>query len=83
LTTMLAHCSIDYMREHAHKLPAYTRIFAQGATDFFHRGTNGRWKDQLTAEEIARCDAIAARELPADCAHWLRTGELPPRLNAL
>jgi aryl sulfotransferase len=73
---MLEHCSIDYMREHAGKLPAYTRIFAHGATDFFHSGTNGRWRDQLSAHEIARCDAVAARELPADCAHWLRTGEL-------
>jgi aryl sulfotransferase len=72
---MLAHCRIDYMREHAAKLPAFTRIFEQGASSFFHRGTNGRWKEVLSAEEIARCDAIAARELPAGCARWLRTGE--------
>jgi aryl sulfotransferase len=74
---MLAHCRIDYMRAEAARLPAYTRIFAQGATDFFHRGTNGRWREQLTAEEIARCDLLAAGELGSECAHWLRTGELP------
>ena len=74
---MLRHCRIDYMREQSEKLPAYTRIFTRGASNFFHAGTNGRWKDVLTEEEIARCDAIAARELPADCARWLRTGELP------
>jgi len=77
LPAMLEHCRIEYMREQSGKLPAFTRIFAQGAHDFFHHGTNGRWKDVLSAEEIARCDAIAARELPADCARWLRTGELP------
>jgi aryl sulfotransferase len=74
---LLAHCHIDYMREHAAKLPAFTRIFARGATSFFHRGTNGRWRDVLSAEEIARCDAAAARELSSECAHWLRTGDLP------
>lgn len=74
---MLAHCRIDYMREHAAKLPAFSRIFEQGSTSFFHCGTNGRWRDVLSAEEISRCDASAARELSAECAHWLRTGELP------
>jgi aryl sulfotransferase len=74
---MLAHCQIDYMREHAANLPAFTRIFERGASSFFHRGTNGRWRDVLSAEEVARCDARAARELPAECARWLLTGELP------
>jgi aryl sulfotransferase len=74
---MLAHCRIDYMRAHAAKLPAYTRIFEQGATSFFHRGTNGRWREVLTAEEIERCDALAARELSPEGARWLRTGQLP------
>ena len=74
---MLAHCGIGYMREHAAGLPAFTRIFAQGAASFFHSGTNGRWRDVLTAEEIERCDARAARELSPECAHWLRTGERP------
>ncbi len=72
---MLSHCRIEYMREHASNLPGYTRIFAQGSRSFFHEGSNGRWREVLSAEEIARCDAIAARELPEDCARWLRTGE--------
>ncbi len=69
------HCEIGYMRAHAANLPAFTRVFAQGAASFFHKGTNGRWREQLTPDEIARCDEIAARELAPDCAHWLRTGE--------
>jgi aryl sulfotransferase len=73
---MLAHCRIDYMRAHAAELPAFTRIFERGSASFFHRGTNGRWKDTLSAEEIAQCDAVAARELAPHCARWLRTGEL-------
>ena len=68
---MLEHCQIDYMRARAATLPAYTRIFDRGADSFFHRGTNGRWRDVLTQEQIARCDARAARELPAECVRWL------------
>ena len=26
---------------------------------------------------IARCDAVAVRKLTPDCAHWLKTGEMP------
>ncbi len=31
----------------------------------------------LSDEEIARCDEVAAKHLSPDCAHWLKTGELP------
>lgn len=75
--TMLAHCRIDYMREHAATLPAFTRIFERGATSFFHSGTNGRWREVLTAQEIERCEAVAARELAPECARWLLTGLRP------
>jgi len=51
-------------------------FFKNGAASFFNKGTNGRWREVLSAEEIARCDAVAAERLTPDCAHWLRTGEL-------
>jgi hypothetical protein len=35
------------------------------------KGTNGRWRDVLSAEEIAAADEIAAQNLTPDCAHWL------------
>lgn len=79
LPAMLAHCDIAYMRAHAANLPAFTRVFVQGAASFFRRGTNGTWRDVLSAQEIAACDAVAARELAPECARWLRTGELPER----
>ena len=80
---MVEHCDIAYMRAHAANLPAFTRVFRQGAASFFNQGTNGRWRDELTAQELARCDAIAARELTPECAHWLRTGALPEETQRL
>ena len=43
---------------------------------FFHKGTNGRWRDVLTKEDLRLYDAAVARELTPDCAHWLENGRL-------
>lgn len=75
---MAERCSIEHMRAAA--IAAQTPLdifFEKGAASFFNRGTNGRWRDVLTPEEAALADEVAARRLPPDCAHWLRTGELP------
>jgi aryl sulfotransferase len=74
-------CGIDRMREAAEADPqsdaGLKMVFNGGAQAFFNKGTNGRWKDVLTREEIDRADEIAAQKLSPDCAHWLKTGELP------
>jgi hypothetical protein len=53
------------------------RFFKGGGATFIHKGTNGRWKDVLSARESARCDEVAARYLTPECARWLKTGKLP------
>jgi hypothetical protein len=52
------------------------KFFKGGGATFIHKGTNGRWRDELSAAEIARCDEVAARHLTPDCALWLKTGKL-------
>lgn len=71
------HCSFDYMREASKKIDLLEKFFKGGGETFIHKGTNGRWKDVLSAREIARCDEVAARYLTPDCARWLKTGKLP------
>jgi aryl sulfotransferase len=46
-----------------------------GAAVFIHKGTNGRWRDTLTAAESAEYERRAEAELGPECAHWLATGE--------
>lgn len=72
-----AHCEIDYMREQAAKSETLEFLFDGGGAEFIHKGTNGRWRDVLSVEDIAKCDRIAAQKLTPDCAHWLKTGEMP------
>jgi aryl sulfotransferase len=74
---ILEHCSFDYMRTASMKIDDLDRFFKGGGATFVHKGTNGRWKDVLSAREIARCDEVAARYLTPECARWLKTGKLP------
>ena len=74
---IIAHCDIDFMRRRGAQSGAFDQTFKGGAATFFNKGVNGRWRAVLSPQEIARADEIAARELPADCAHWLKTGEFP------
>ncbi len=76
--TMLERCSFDWMKENATaSVPLGGAPWEGGAKTFVHRGTNGRWRDALTAEDCARYEAKALAELGEDCAHWLATGEMP------
>jgi aryl sulfotransferase len=45
-----------------------------GADTFIHKGTNGRWRDVLTAAELVQYEAAMAKTLPPDCARWLENG---------
>jgi aryl sulfotransferase len=74
---ILEHCSFDYMKQNAAEVgPKGARRLKGGSTSFFHKGTNGRWRDVLTAEDIAKYEDAVARNLLPGCAHWLKTGEL-------
>ena len=54
------------------------RVFRGGQAAFFFKGTNGRWKDVLTADDLALYEDAKSRVLSADCAKWLETGgEVP------
>lgn len=45
--------------------------FKEGAQTFFFKGTNGRWKDVLTNEELAMYEKTASKVLTPDCRAWL------------
>lgn len=77
LPGMAERCSIENMRETAASAGLFSVAWEDGAANFFNKGTNGRWRDVLSPQEAALADEVAARRLPPDCAHWLKTGQLP------
>jgi aryl sulfotransferase len=73
---ILEHCGFAWMKAHAGGCaPLGGALWEGGAGTFIHKGTNGRWRDQLTAEDCGRYEETAVRELGEACARWLATGE--------
>jgi aryl sulfotransferase len=74
---ILEHCSFEYMKAHATRsVPLGGAFWDGGAQTFIHQGTNGRWRDVLSAEDSARYERLALEHLGPDGARWLATGEL-------
>jgi len=57
-------------------LPGIEQAFDRGADRFLNKGVNGRWRDVLTAEDLARYEAAARRKLSPSLASWLEHGRL-------
>jgi aryl sulfotransferase len=51
-------------------------MFRGGAEHFFHKGTNGRWRDVLTDADLARYDAKVEQKFSRACADWVAGGRL-------
>ena len=63
----------DAIRNEEHIGPSF---FEGGAGRFFHKGTNGRWRDVLTEEDLALYETAAAR-LDPELRSWLEAGSAP------
>jgi aryl sulfotransferase len=75
--TILKHCSFEYMKEHGTRaVPLGGAFWEGGSSTFIYKGTNGRWRDRLSEDEIRRYEERARLELGEACAHWVATGEL-------
>ena len=76
--TILEHCGFGYMKARAADVaPLGGALWEGGAASFINKGTNARWRDVLSAEEIARYETTAREKLGGACAAWLATGEMP------
>jgi aryl sulfotransferase len=66
---------LDRMRERAlEKEDMLGAFFEGGAKRFFFKGTNGRWRDVLDADDLALYEAAKRRVLEPECARWLERG---------
>jgi aryl sulfotransferase len=70
----VASCTFAGMKARAEEIADFESHFVGGADTFLYKGTNGRWQDVLTADELAAYDRAVAAQMPADCAAWLAGG---------
>jgi aryl sulfotransferase len=74
---VVEHCTFDWMKANAARTAPGAGLFWEGGADtFIHKGTNGRWRDVLSPTESLAYERMAEERLGAECARWLKTGEL-------
>ncbi|HUO67062.1 MAG TPA: sulfotransferase domain-containing protein [Gammaproteobacteria bacterium] len=74
--TVLEHCTFDYMKRRADAVaPLGAANIEGGRTAFFHKGTNGRWRDVLSSAESKKYEDLSSQRLTPDCARWLAAGK--------
>ena len=71
---VVERCTFDAMRERAAEIGEFEIAFEGGAKSFLFKGTNGRWRDVLTPDELAAYDRRVAEVLPPAGAVWLERG---------
>ena len=73
----MAHCSFDYMKQHADRFVPFGGAHMSSAKAFFDKGPARDYRSELTPEQIERFDRTAQRVLGRECATWLETGAVP------
>jgi aryl sulfotransferase len=72
---ILEHCGFDYMKRNAERYAPHAGDFwVGGAGTFINKGTNGRWRGVLNAEDCAKYERIAQSQLGHAAAYWLAHG---------
>jgi aryl sulfotransferase len=73
---VVERCTFESMKARASEIAAFEIGFTGGAESFLYKGTNGRWRDVLTEDELALYHRSVAELLPSDAAAWLERGSL-------
>jgi aryl sulfotransferase len=76
LDGVVERCTFEYMKAHAEEMSPeqVEMVFEGGAATFINKGTNGRWRDVLIADDVRLYEEKAVEELGEDCARWLAEG---------
>ena len=70
---VVERCTFESMRARGDEIGHFA-LFEGGAKSFLFKGTNGRWRDALNADDLEAYAKRVAELLPADAAAWLERG---------
>jgi len=71
---VVERCTFESMRSRGSEIGEFERIFEGGAEGFIFKGTNGRWRDVLTPDEVEAYARRVADVLPPEGGVWLEGG---------
>ena len=66
------------MKANAGKLlPGLVDRFKEDGRSFINEGTNGRWRESLTEDDLRLYEPVASRSASLDCRKWIEQGRTP------
>jgi aryl sulfotransferase len=57
-------------------LPIARQVWDNGSSRFFHSGTNDRWREIVSPDDLACYDHLVSTRFTPDQAHWVAQGRL-------
>lgn len=70
---LIERCTFEGMKSRSAEISDFVR-YDGGADAFLYKGTNDRWRDVLTDDEVARYQSRVAGLLPPGAVTWLENG---------
>jgi aryl sulfotransferase len=67
-------CTFEAMKARSDEIAEFEG-FIGGADTFLYKGSNGRWRDVLTIDELATFDRRSRELLPPDAIAWTMSGQ--------
>ena len=71
---LVDRCTFEAMKARSDEIADFAG-FIGGADTFLYKGTNGRWRDVLTIDELATFDRRAHELLPPAAFAWTTSGQ--------
>lgn len=75
---IVSHTTFDHVKSKAKAMDEAGDprgiVFEGGAEGFFFKGTNGRWRNVLTQDDLKLYEQAKQRVLSPDCMAWLESG---------
>jgi aryl sulfotransferase len=71
---VVERCTFEGMRKADKAIADFSMGFDGGIEGFLFKGTNGRWREVLGADDLAAYRDKVARALPAAAARWIEHG---------
>jgi aryl sulfotransferase len=71
---LVERCTFDGMKRRSGEIADFDALFVGGAETFLYKGTNERWRDVLTEDELTTFDRRSQELLPADAVGWAISG---------
>jgi len=74
--SVVERCTFEAMRAPGQDLGPFDMVFEGGIEGFLYKGTNGRWRDVLTTDQLRSYERRISDLLSPDAAAWLEQGSL-------